>query len=123
MGIAKKLEEVKSTCFALKKYDKSSFNRGVDDASISKWENKNALTIPDELKILLSISNGFQVLGRSARVFILDDVRYRYSCVPDEYVVFGELVGDGEMLCFHEKQKNSCNIQWCNQRLLCFRFA
>lgn len=62
MGIAKKLEEVKSTCFALKKYDKSSFNRGVDDASISKWENKNALTIPDELKILLSISNGFQVL-------------------------------------------------------------
>lgn len=34
MEIAKKLEEVKSACFALKKYDKSSFNRDVDDASI-----------------------------------------------------------------------------------------
>ena len=56
-----------------------------------------------ELKDLLSVSNGFQVLGRTATVFSVDDIGFRYKGIPEEYIVFGEITGDDEKLCFHEK--------------------
>lgn len=52
---------------------------------------------------MLSVSNGFQVLGRTATVFSVDDIGFRYKGIPEEYIVFGEITGDDEKLCFHEK--------------------
>ena len=94
--------ELKDACFALNKYDKSVFNRGTGIDLIEKWEKDNRTMIPEELKNLLIQSDGFQILGRTAKVYSLSEIGYSCSGVPDKYVVFGELVGDGEKLCFHE---------------------
>ena len=90
-------------CSLLKKYDKSYFNDGTDQAVFSEWERNNSVAIPEELKDLLSVSNGLQVLGRTATVFSVDDIGFRYKGIPEEYIVFGEITGDDEKLCFHEK--------------------
>lgn len=110
MEIANKFKELQSSCIVLKKYDKSFFNKGVDDVSISKWEQAHSLTIPQNLKFLLSISNGFKVLGRTAEVFRLEDIGYNFPDVPKEYIVFGKIVGDGEKLCFHEQTEEIVTI-------------
>ena len=95
--------ETINICSLLKKYDKSYFNDGTDQAVFSEWERNNSVAIPEELKDLLSVSNGFQVLGRTATVFSVDDIGFRYKGIPEKYIVFGEITGDDEKLCFHEK--------------------
>ena len=94
--------DLKDACYALKKYDKSVFNKGAEIETIEKWEKDNHAVIPAELKNLLVQSDGFQILGRTAKVYSLAETGYSYPGVPEKYVAFGEIVGDSEMLCFHE---------------------
>lgn len=97
------LNEIKKMCMLLSKYDKSSFNSQATDAEIIKFEQSCGLKIPDDLKSIYKIANGFQILGRTAHIYSLSDIGYKSQDVPEEYVIFGEIVGDGEKLCFHEK--------------------
>lgn len=94
--------ELKDACYVLKKYDRSVFNKGAGNDLIENWEKDNRTLIPAELKNLLVQSDGFQILGRTAKVYSLAETGYSYPGVPEKYVAFGEIIGDGEVLCFHE---------------------
>ncbi|WP_303798461.1 SMI1/KNR4 family protein [Ruminococcus flavefaciens] len=94
-------EEIKKMCGLLVKYDKSYFNAPAITAEIDSFQASNSLTLPDELVELYKCANGFQVLGRTATVYKLSEVGIKVKGIPKDYVVFGEIVGDGELLCFH----------------------
>lgn len=95
--------EIKKMCELLFKYDRSSFNAPTTTADINSFQSINKLELPDELKDIYQVANGFQVLGRTAKIYNLHEVGIKLNDIPDEYVVFGELTGDGEKICFHEK--------------------
>lgn len=96
-------EEVKKMCDLLVKYDRSYFNAPAITAEINYFQTNNSLTLPDELAELYKRANGFQILGRTAIVYKLSEVGIKVKGISEDYVVFGEIVGDGELLCFHEK--------------------
>lgn len=95
--------EIRRMCRLLSKYDKSSFNSAANDDEMSCLEQTASFKIPEELKEIYRIADGFQILGRTARIYSLSNVGCKLKDIPDEYVVFGELTGDGEKICFHEK--------------------
>lgn len=95
-------DEIEKMCDMLVKYDRSYFNAKATEAEIARFEADNRVPLPDELLGLYKKSNGFDVLGRTASVYKLQNVGMKLKGVPDEYIVFGEIVGDGELLCFHE---------------------
>ena len=90
-------------CNLLAKYDKSKFNTPASETEIVRFQQKNSIVLPKELTDLYQSTNGFQVLGRTVTVYELDRVGFRFDDVPEDYIVFGEIAGDGEKLCFHEK--------------------
>ena len=94
--------EIRRMCRLLSKYDKSSFNSAANDDEMSRLEQTASFKIPEELKEIYRIADGFQILGRTAHIYSLSNVGCKLKDIPDEYVVFGEIVGDGEKLCFHE---------------------
>ena len=95
--------ELGKMCNLISSYDKTFFNTPASEIEIASFKQKNKLLLPDELEKLYQLSNGFQILGRTAVVYELKKVGARFEDIPEEYVVFGEIVGDGEKLCFNEK--------------------
>lgn len=59
--------------------------------------------LPPELLSIYQEVNGFQVLGRTAMIYSLEEVGLIFPDIPKEYVVFDEIAGDDEKLCFYEK--------------------
>ena len=94
--------EIRRMCRLLSKYDKSTFNSAANDDEMSRLEQTASFKIPEELKEIYRIADGFQILGRTAHIYSLSNVGCKIKDIPEEYVVFGEIVGDGEKLCFHE---------------------
>lgn len=94
--------EIRRMCRLLSKYDKSSFNSAANDDEMSRLEQTASFKIPEELKEIYRMADGFQILGRTACIYSLSDMGCKIKDIPEEYVVFGEIVGDGEKLCFHE---------------------
>ena len=94
--------EIRRMCRLLSKYDKSTFNSAANDDEMSRLEQTASFKIPEELKEIYRMADGFQILGRTACIYSLSDMGCKIKDIPEEYVVFGEIVGDGEKLCFHE---------------------
>ncbi|MDO5559633.1 MAG: SMI1/KNR4 family protein [Oscillospiraceae bacterium] len=99
--ITQLFEDIHSACSLLIKYDKSVFNPGADSTQIDEFENRTGIKIPDDYRTLLMLSDGAQVLGRTATLFGIDDIGFSAEELPVEYVKIGELAGDGEILCFN----------------------
>lgn len=95
--------EVRKMCGLIASYDKSWFNTPASESEIASFQQNNNVQLPERLLKLYQESNGFQILGRTAKIYMLKNVGTLFRDVPKEYVVFGEIVGDGEKLCFHEK--------------------
>lgn len=96
-------EEIRKMCNYLVKYDKSYFNAPASENEIDFFQKSNDLVLPDELLRIYQSANGCNILGRTATIYKLQNVGIKFKEVPEDYVVFGEIVGDGELLCFHEK--------------------
>ncbi len=56
------------------------------------------------------VANGFQVFGRTAKIYNLHEVGIKFNDVPGEYVIFGELTGDGEKYVFMKNMGNSNHL-------------
>lgn len=95
--------EIQKICRILSDYDNSRFNAPASSDDINRCQNKFNLQLPAALATLYMASNGFQILGNSAKIYNLDKIGCRFADIPDDYIAFGEMVGDGEKICFHEK--------------------
>ena len=75
----------------LSKYDKSSFNSAANDDEMSRLEQTASFKIPEELKEIYRIADGFQILGRTAHIYSLSNVGCKLKDIPDEYVEHGNV--------------------------------
>ena len=87
--------------------DRSWFKPPAMEEEILEWERTNGIAIPESYKEWLRFSNGSQILDQEARLFGTSEFILSDDYVPDDYVVIGMLIGDGERLCF---SKNSGKI-------------
>jgi len=80
--------------------DASWFSEPVSEDEIIEWERENKTTIPESYKEWLMFSNGSQIINDTAHFFGVKMFDAYNDYIPDDYVVIGELIGDGELLCF-----------------------
>lgn len=99
-SIQEEIKEIVDLCDQLKLEYKSYFNPPASKEEINEWENKNNIIIPEYYKEWLYFSNGSQILANTARFLGIKEMIVNYKQIPEDYVIIGHLVGDGEILCF-----------------------
>ena len=78
--------------------EESYFEGPIEERKMSKWEEENGVKIPESYKEWLRFSEKCQIDTNTATFWGPDKFHSNY--VPDDLVVIGEMVGDGEVVCF-----------------------
>ncbi len=102
-SLTEEIKEIVSLCQQLEpKYGAKSFSFAppATEEEFSNWENRNGISIPETYKDWLRFSNGSDILSSLARFNGLQNFVVNSKIVPDDIVIIGTLVGDGELLCF-----------------------
>lgn len=79
------------------------FNEPITESKMEKWEAENGVKIPESYKDWLRFSEKCQIDGTTATFWGSDEFNSEY--VPDDLVVIGEMVGDGEVICFSKESR------------------
>jgi hypothetical protein len=80
--------------------NESRFNPPATEDEILNWERTNGITIPESYKEWLRFSNGSQIFGYTARLSSVTGMIVNEKFLPEDLVIIGDLIGDGELLCF-----------------------
>ncbi len=102
-SLTEEITEIVTLCKTLEtEYgnDAFCFNPPASENDIAEWENNHKITIPKSYKEWLEFSNGSHIINNTAQFFGINNLKIYNDCIPDDYVVIGELIGDGEVLCF-----------------------
>lgn len=83
------------------------FNNGILEEKITKWEEENGVSIPKSYKDWLRFSEECQIDGNTATFWGPD--RFNSNYVPEDLVVIGEVIGDGEVVCFSKSKGEFVN--------------
>ena len=76
----------------------SYFENPIEESKMLKWEKENGVKIPESYKEWLRFSEKCEIEDTTATFQGPDEFNSNY--VPDDLVVIGEMVGDGEVVCF-----------------------
>lgn len=99
-------EKVKKTCQdTVEEYGENAsyFKEGATEQEIIEWETKTGVKMPESYREWLLITKECRICGSTAS-FYFPDVE-QPSFVPEDYIVIGEVVGDGELVCFSKTSK------------------
>ncbi len=91
---------VVESCNNLKDEYYSEFFAPVTEDQLLEWENQNKITMPESYKDWLRFSNGAIIRDFLARLYDIKNIEINNKDYPDDLVIIGELIGDGERLCF-----------------------
>ncbi len=81
----------------------AKFNAPVSEGELSKWENDNSIMIPESCKDWLRFSNGSDILNGLMISYSLSDFVTECDDIPKDLVVIGNIIGDGEFICFSKE--------------------
>lgn len=76
----------------------SYFEEPIEEQKMIDWEKENGIVIPESYKEWLRFSRKCRIVRNTAKFWGPDEFHSNY--VPDDFVVIGEMVGDGEVVCF-----------------------
>lgn len=97
-------KEIKKILELCKKNDEESgaedsyFEEPIEEQKMTEWEVANGVVIPESYKEWLRFSRKCRIVRNTATFWGPDEFHSNY--VPDELVVIGEMIGDGEVVCF-----------------------
>ncbi|MBQ3665256.1 MAG: SMI1/KNR4 family protein [Lachnospiraceae bacterium] len=74
------------------------FEAPIEESKMTKWEEENGVKIPDSYKEWLRFTEKCRIDGTTASFWGPDEFHSEY--MPENLVVIGEVVGDGEVVCF-----------------------
>ncbi|HEX9062679.1 MAG TPA: SMI1/KNR4 family protein [Clostridia bacterium] len=94
-GLCKRMEDME--------INESRFDPPATEEEILDWERTNGITIPESYKEWLRFSAGSQIFTTTARFFGVKEIVVNKKHIPDDLVNIGELIGDGELLCFSKE--------------------
>ena len=75
---------------------KSYFEGPIEETKMSKWEEETGVIIPESYKEWLRFSQKCQIVGTTATFW--GPKEFHSDFVPEDLVVIGEMVGDGEVV-------------------------
>lgn len=100
-------KEIKKLLEMCKKNDKESgaedsfFEEAIEEQKMTDWEQANGVTIPESYKDWLRFSRKCRIVRNTATFWGPDEFHSDY--VPDDLIVIGEMIGDGELVCFSKE--------------------
>lgn len=83
----------------------AKFNEPISEEELAKWENDNCITIPESCKDWLRFSNGSDILNGLMVSYSLSDFVIECDDISKDLVVIGNVIGDGEFICFSKGTK------------------
>ena len=75
----------------------------VTEEALSSWENEHNIKIPESLKDWLRFSDYADICSELAIINGVEDFKIDCELVPDEMVIIGEVIGDGEFIGFSKE--------------------
>ena len=79
------------------------------EEELSSWEKENNIEIPESLKDWLRFSSYSNICSELAIINGLEDFKTDCELVPEDMVIIGEVIGDGEFIGF---SKETGEIMW-----------
>ena len=101
-------EEIKEIVELSKKLEKEydfEYAPPATEKEISAWESEHGITIPETYKDWLRFSNGSVIKNQLAVFWGIKMIGSCDQFLPNDLVTIGELIGDGEFLCFSKKSQ------------------
>ncbi|MBQ7131675.1 MAG: SMI1/KNR4 family protein [Oscillospiraceae bacterium] len=102
-SLTEEIKEIVSLCQQLEDRYDSYFNPPASEEEIIAWENEHGITIPETYKDWLRFSNGSEIINGLADFWKVKKIGSCDQFLPNDLVTIGELIGDGEYLCFSKK--------------------
>ena len=79
--------------------DSSWFKSSTSKGRIYEWEINNKFVLPDSYKCWLDFTSEARVRSNLAFFYDISDFVFDDETVGKDYIIIGELWGDGELLC------------------------
>ena len=79
------------------------------EEELSSWEKENSIKIPESLKDWLRFSSYSNICSELAIIKGVKAFKIDCELVPDEMVIIGEVIGDGQFIGF---SKENGEIMW-----------
>lgn len=98
--LEKEIKTIVELCNSLKDEYNSKFFEPVDEEAMKQWEKENETIIPELYKEWLRFSNGAVIRGSLAYFYGIEGFEFGSSDYPEDCVIIGDLIGDGERLGF-----------------------
>lgn len=93
-------EKIQQLCEKLSDVDQSIFEEGAVEEELFEWQLQNGVKMPDEYMQWLQMSKYVNICGGLLELFMPSVNGYYGSLVSPEYVVIGNIIGDGERICY-----------------------
>jgi len=81
--------------------DASYFNEPLAEQEMTEWEEANGVKIPESYKEWLRFTGKCRIVSNTACFWGPSEFHSDY--VPEDLVVIGEMIGDGEVVCFSKE--------------------
>ena len=97
------IEDIVELC--IERIDKSNsyFNDAASEEQIVNWEEEHSITIPESYKEWLRFSNGSLIDDPTAEFLGIERMVVKSKYIPEDLVIIGHLIGDGEILGFSKE--------------------
>lgn len=79
----------------------SYFNEPISEQEMTDWEEENGVKIPESYKEWLRFTGKCRIVSNTATFW--GPEKFHSDIVPEELVVIGEMIGDGEVVCFSKE--------------------
>ena len=100
-SLKEEIEEISRLCEkAIEEYGENAsfFEEPVSEEEMNDWEKNNNAKIPESYKEWLRFTRKCRIVGNTARFWGPSEFHSRF--VPDDLIIIGEMIGDGEVVCF-----------------------
>lgn len=79
------------------------FLQPEDEEKIISWEKENSIIIPNSVKDWLRFTRGAILADDIARIGGINGFEFGCDYVPDEMVIIGQIIGDGQLIGFSKE--------------------
>ena len=100
-------DEIKELCKEdMENYGERStyFKEPATEEEILQWEKTTNIKMPESYKMWLKLTRCCQIDSTLAEFYFPEEEQPEY--IPEDYVEIGEVVGDGEFVCFSKSKGN-----------------
>ena len=107
-SLTEEIKEIVSLCMKLEAHygrRATLFNPPATDVEIRTWEQKNGILLPESYKDWLKFTNGSFILFDLMTTCDLEHISIDSEIVPDNLIVIGTLIGNGQLLCITKNGK------------------